>query len=155
LKQGEEIMKPKATGTLSGCVVWILVFGILSACILPVGMIIGGISSASNFAMQTVAPLICPEGTAAQRYSYATTTTDEFGNTQPSTAYELHCVDSNGSVIKEDPILYAFLWIGVIAVIGLSIAALLAFALAAPAGILIARLFKRGQQVNQTTIESI
>lgn len=148
-------MKPKTTGTLSGCIVWIIVFGILNACFLPISMIAGGFSSASNFAMQTIGPIICPDGTTAQSYSYATTTTDEYGNTQPSTAYELHCVDSNGDTVKKDPVLYAFLWIGMIAVIGLVTAALLAFALAAPAGMFIARLFKREQQVNQTTIEPV
>jgi ABC-type glycerol-3-phosphate transport system permease component len=147
-------MKPKITGLLSGCLVWIIVFGVLSACIFPAAMMIGGFTSASNVAMQTIGPIICPDGTTAQSYSYATTTTDEYGNRQPSTAYELHCVDANGVIIKKDPVLYAFLWTGSIAVVSMVIAALLAFALAAPADMLIARLFKRGQQVNQTTVES-
>ena len=147
-------MKPKATGTLSGCLVWIIAFGILSTCILPVAMAVGGITSFSRFAMQTLEPVICPEGTTAESYSYATTTTDEYGNTQPSTAYELHCVDANGVVVKEDPILYAFVWIGIIALIGLVIAALLAFALAAPAGALIAKFLNRRQKSNvETNIE--
>jgi hypothetical protein len=101
--------------------------------------------------MQSIGPLICPEGTAAQSYSYATTTTDEYGNSQPSTAYELHCVDSNGEVVKEDPVLYAFLWIGIIAVTGLGIAALLAFALAAPAGGLIAKVLDRNKKISNTS----
>jgi hypothetical protein len=141
-------MKAAKTGTISGCIVWIIVFGILSTCILPAAMVIGGFTSVSNFAMQTLAPVICPDGTTAESYSYATTTTDEFGNSQPSTAYELHCVDANGVVVKEDPILYAFIWIGIIAVIGLGIAALLAFALAAPAGVLISKLLNRRQKSN-------
>lgn len=141
-------MKPKATGTLSGCIVWIIAFGILSTCILPIAMAVGGITSVSRFAMQTLAPMICPEGTTAKSYSYATTTTDEYGNTQPSTAYELHCVDANGVVVKEDPVLYAFVWIGIIALIGLVIAALLAFALAAPLGVLVAKLLNRRQKSN-------
>lgn len=136
----------KTTGAVSGCIVWIIVFGILSLCLLPVSMIIGGFTSVSNFAMQTLGPLICPDGTTAESYSYATTTTDEFGNSQPSTAYELHCIDASGAVVKEDPVLYAFIWIGFIVVIGLVIAALLAFALAAPAGMLIARLLNRNKQ---------
>jgi hypothetical protein len=48
-------------------------------------------------------------------------------------------VDANGEVVKEDPVLYAFIWIGIIAVIGLIFAAILSFALAAPAGVLIGR----------------
>jgi len=141
-------MKPKATGTLSGCVVWIIVFGLLSFCLLPVSMMVGGFTSISNFAIQTLGPVICPDGTTAEAYSYATTTSDEFGNSQPSTAYELHCIDANGAVVKEDPILYAFLWIGILVVIGLVIAALLAFALAAPAGVLIARVLDRNRKTN-------
>ena len=143
-------MKPRTAGTVSGCLVWIIVFGILSSCLLPTAMVIGSFTSVTNFAMQTIAPMICPEGTSAESYSYATTTTDEFGNSQPSTAYELHCVDSNGEVVKEDPVLYAFLWIGIIALISIGIAALLAFALAAPAGVLIARVLDRNKKTNYT-----
>ena len=124
-------MEVTKTGTVSGCIIWILVFGILGACLLPMAMIIGGLTSVSDFAMQTLAPMICPDGTTAESYSYATTTTDENGNSRPSTAYELHCVDTTGAVMKKDPVVYAFLWIGIIGVIGLGIAALLAFALAA------------------------
>jgi hypothetical protein len=141
-------MKNAKMGTLSGCIIWIIVFGTLSFCFLPASMMIGGFTSATNFAMQTIGPLICPEGTAGQSYSYPTTTTDEFGNSQPSTAYELHCVDSNGEVVKEDPVLYAFLWMGGVVVIGLVIAALLAFALAAPSGVLITRVLNRNKKTD-------
>ena len=143
-------MKNAKTGAVSGCVVWIIVFGILSSCLFPASMLIGGFTSVTNFAMQTIGTFICPEGTVGRSYSYATTTTDEFGNSQPSTAYELHCVDSNGEVVKEDPILYAILWTGNIVVIGLVIAALLAFVFAAPAGILIARVLDRNKKTDIT-----
>jgi len=141
-------MKITKAGTASGCVVWLIVFGILSACLLPVAGIVGGVTSVSNFAMQTIGSIICPDGSNAESYSYATTTTDEYGNSQPSTAYELHCIDATGAIVKEDPVLYAFLWIGIIALIGLGIAALLAFGLAAPAGMLIARLLDRNKKTN-------
>ena len=141
-------MKMIKAGTASGCVVWLVVFGILSACFLSVAMIVGGVSSASDFAMQTLGPILCPAGTTAESYSYATTTTDEYGNSQPSTAYELHCIDQSGTVVKEDPVLYAFLWIGIIAAISLGIAALLALALAAPTGVLIARVLDRNKKTD-------
>jgi hypothetical protein len=141
-----ESMKVTKAGTLSGCVVWIIVFGVVNLCFVPAAMMIGGFTSVTNFAMQTVGTFICPEGTAGQSYSYATTTTDEFGNSQPSTAYELHCVDSNGEVVKKDPVLYAFLWMGGFVGIGLIAAALIAFALAAPAGVLIARVLDRNKK---------
>jgi len=141
-------MKSATTGTISGCIVWVVVFGFLSLCIFPVASVIGGFTSASRFAMQVMGPFICPDGSTAQSYSYATTTTDEFGNRQPSTAYVLQCVNVNGEIVKEGPVVYAFAWIGIIALIGFILAALLSFALAAPAGVLIGRLFNKVQKTN-------
>lgn len=132
-------MKQATTGTVSGCLVWVIAFGAICACILPVSMMVGGFTSVTDFAMETVSPLICPEGTSAQSRSYETTTTDEYGNRQPSTAYVMQCVDSNGDVVKEDRVVYGFLWTGAIAGIGLILAGILAFVLAAPAGVLIAK----------------
>ena len=106
-------------------------------------MAIGGITSASDFAINFTVKLICPDGTTPESYSYATTTRDENGNSQPSTAYELHCVDANGELLKKDPVGYAFLWIGVFIVIGLIVTAGLAFLLAAPAGVLITKFLNR------------
>lgn len=47
-------------------------------------------------------------------------------------------------MVKEDPIMYAIIWIGVLALPGFIIAVILSFALATPAGI-IGRLFKRNK----------
>jgi hypothetical protein len=52
--------------------------------------------------------------------------------------------------VKEDPVLYAFLWMGIFVLIGLGIAAILAFALAAPAGVLIARILDRNKKASIT-----
>jgi hypothetical protein len=60
----------------------------------------------------------------------------------------MQCVDSNGDVVREDPVVYAFVWIGIIAGIGLILSALLAFVFAAPAGVLIARLINRNRKPN-------
>lgn len=136
-------MKQTSAGALSGCLVWVIAFVAISMCIFPVSMIVGVSTSVTDFAMETVAPLICPEGISAQSRSYATTTTDEFGNSEPSTAYVMQCVDSNGDVVMEDPVTYAFLWTGAIAGIGLILAGVLAFVFAAPAGVLIAKLLSR------------
>jgi hypothetical protein len=142
-------MKSATTGTVSGCIIWFIVFGLISICLVPAAMMIGGFTSVTDFAMRTVAPLVCPDGTTVESRSYATTTNDEFGNRQPSNAYVLQCVDASGEVVKEDPVLYAFIWIGLLAGVGLILAGLLAFALAAPAGVLIARLFNRGKNTNK------
>lgn len=136
-------MKQVTTGTVSGCLVWIIAFGVISACLLPVSMMIGGFTVVSDYAIQQMGAIVCPESTTPDVRTYATTTTDENGNRQPSTAYVLQCKDANGEVVMEDPVGYGFLWIGLIAAIGLALSAVLAFVLAAPAGVLIAKLLKR------------
>ncbi len=136
-------MKQAKTGTVSGCLVWIIAFFAISTCLAPAAMVVGGFTSFTDVAIQQTGQFICPENTIPDVRSYATTTTDEFGNEQPSTAYVLQCKDANGEVVKEDPVGYAFLWMGIIAGIGLVLSAVLAFLLAAPAGVLIARFLHR------------
>lgn len=142
-------MKSATTGTVSGCIVWFIAFGVISMCLVPIAMAVGGITSVSDFAINITGGFICPEGTTPETYSYATTTTDEYGNTQPSTAYVLRCVDSGGDIVQEDPVGYAFMWTGIVSAIGLIVAGVLAFALAAPVGVLIARLFKQNRNNKQ------
>lgn len=141
-------MKQAKTGAVSGCIVWFIVFGILASCLVPAGMMIGGFTSVTGFAMQTLEPLICPDGTTAKSRSYATTTNDEFGNPQPSTAYVMQCVDAQGEVVKEDPVTYAFVWIGIVSGISLILAGIFAFVFAAPAGVLIGRAINRNKKPN-------
>ena len=139
-------MKKASTGVVSGCVVWIFAFAAIAACIMPVAMALGGISSASDFVINITGKVICPAETTPKSYSYSSTTTDENGNSQPATAYELHCVAANGEVVKNDPIGYAFMWIGLLAVIGLVLTGILAFVFAAPAGVLISRFLNRAKK---------
>lgn len=141
-------MKSTKTGAISGCIVWIIVFGILSMCVLPVASIVGGFTSASGLAMQVMGPFICPDGSSARSYSYATTTTDANGNRQPSTAYVLQCVDAGGDIVKEDHVVYAFAWISILALAGLIVAAILAFVFAAPAGTFIGRLLNKNNKTD-------
>ena len=139
-------MKSAKTGAISGCIVWILSIGIITSCVLPVFIVIGSITSFSQLAIRTTGNVICPDGTTPESYSYETTSTDEFGNHHPATALELHCVDQGGNVVKSDPVGYAFLWDGIFALVGLMVSVLLAFAFAAPIGILIGRWFNRSQK---------
>ncbi|MEW6084894.1 MAG: hypothetical protein AB1607_09885 [Chloroflexota bacterium] len=136
-------MKQASTGTLSGCIVWVIAFMVIGACIVPATMIVGGITSFTDFAIQQTGRIICPENTTPDVRTYATTTTDEFGNRQPATAYVLQCKDASGEVVLEAPVGYAFLWMGILAGIGLIISGILAFVLAAPAGVLIAKFLSR------------
>jgi ABC-type glycerol-3-phosphate transport system permease component len=136
-------MNNAKTTAISGCVIWFLLICIICSCIMPVFFIIGSVSSFSDFAIKTTGGWLCPEGTTPDSYSYASTTTDEFGNRHPATAYELHCVDASGAVVKTDPVLYAFIWIGIWALIGLIISGLLTFVFAVPGGMLVTRLLEK------------
>jgi len=136
-------MNNTKAAAVSGCVIWFLLICTISSCVVPVFFIVGSVSSFSDFAIQTTGGWLCPEGTTPESYSYATTTADEFGNQQPSTAYELHCVDSSGTVVKEDPLVYAFIWIGIWAVIGLIISGVLTFVFAVPGGMLVTKILNK------------
>jgi len=116
-------------------------------CFLPVSMAVGGMTSVTDFAIRQTGAIVCPDNTTTDVRTYATTTTDENGNRQPSTAYVLQCVDASGNVVKEDPVGYAFIWIGMITVLGLILAGVLAFIFAVPAGVLITNLAGRFKKI--------
>ncbi len=130
-------MKQASTGTISGCLVWIIAFMAISACFVPAAMMVGGFTSVTDFAIQQTGQFICPDETTPEVRSFAT-----YGS-GPSTTYVLECVDASGNVVMEDPVGFAFLWMGILVAIGLALSAILAFVLAAPAGVLIAKLLSR------------
>ncbi len=136
-------MKQAATGTVSGCLVWVIAFFIISMCILPVSMMIGGATSVTDFAIQQTGAFICPENTTPDVRTYQTTSTDQYGNRQPSTAFVLQCKDASGEVVMEDPVGFAFLWTGIVTGIGLLLTGILAFVFAAPIGVLVTTLLNK------------
>ncbi len=144
-------MKPQTAGTLSGCIIWIIAFGMLVSTILPIAIIVAVFTSMNGFAVQILGPKICPVETTPVSYSYPTTTTDDHGGSRPATAYELHCVGANGVVVKNDSGLFVIEWVGILILIGLVIAALLAFVLAAPIGVFITKIFKNKQKLDYST----
>jgi len=141
-------MKSATTGTVSGCIVWFIVFCIMGTCIIPVASMIGGFSSGSSFAVNMVGPMVCPDNTTPKIHTYATTSRDENGFETPATGYEIQCFDTSGEIVKTDPVAYAFIWIGIIAAIGIVLTGILAFVFAAPAGILIAKWTSRNKKQN-------
>ena len=130
-------MKEATSGTISGCLVWIIAFFAISLCVLPIATMIGGFTSVSDFAIKQTGAMICPDNTTPKVYSFAT-----YGS-GPSTTSRLQCVDASGNVVKEDRVGYAFLWIGIVTGIGLILTGVLAFVFAAPAGALVAGLVNR------------
>jgi len=137
-------MKSATTGAVSGCLVWIIACGVISMCILPVSMAIGLATSFSDFAIRQTGPYICPETTTTDVYTH--TTSDGMG--RRATTYKLQCIDENGNVVKEDQSGYTFLWVGIFTVSGLTLAGVLAFVLAAPAGVLITKFINRIRRPN-------
>src|SRR5687768_861503 len=138
-------MKSASTGSLSGCIVWVIVFGLVSMCLCPISMAVAGVTSAvsADFVAQTVGPLLCPADTTPEIHTFETTMTDENGFESPATGYEMYCVDENGELVQNAGPTYAFVWVGLLGLVALVASALLAFLLAAPAGVLAARFFNR------------
>jgi len=56
-------MKQATTGTISGCLVWIIAFVVISVCILPISMAVGGITSVTDFAVKQTGAIVCPDNT--------------------------------------------------------------------------------------------
>jgi len=144
-------MNNAKTTAASGCVIWFLLISVIASCVMPIFFVAGSLSSFSMAAIKITGGWICPDGSMPQQNTYSTTTFDEFGNPEPATAYELQCVDGSGTVIKTDPVGYSFLWIGIFAVLGLIVSAVLAFILAVPAGILVTKVLNllRGKKPAQ------
>ena len=141
-------MKSVAAGTASGCVVWTIVFCIMSGCLLTIALPVGGITATTGFVVDIVGPYLCPQGSTGEIVTHPSTSTDSNGFSTPSTAYEMQCVDANGNIVRERNPDYAFIWIGIVAAAALLLSVLFAFLLAAPAGVLIAGLTNRLRRNN-------
>lgn len=144
-------MNSVKTTAISGCLIWFLLISIIGSCVMPVFFMVGGFSSSSDYAINTTGGWLCPQGTKPESYSYQTTTHDENGFDRPATAYELHCVDAEGTVVKNDPILYAFIWIGIWALIGLILSGVLTFIFAVPGGMLVTKLLNKMKSPRAST----
>jgi len=134
-------MKPATVGTGSGCVIWMVAFGIVSLCLCPLAIVGGALASTvgAESVAGVVEPYLCPENSTAEIVTYQTTSIDDSGNESPATGYVMQCVDSAGTVVRVGSSDYAFYVVGVFALASLVLSALGAFLVAAPLGALIAR----------------
>lgn len=136
-------------GVAVGCIVWVLLFSAVGACLVPVGMMTAGFTSQTDFVVETVGGSMCPEGTKPGLYTYATTIRDERGVDMPATGSELICLDANGETVVNLGPTYAFVWTGVLGLAGLLLAAVFAILLAGPAGVFVSKRF--GGKTNTAT----
>lgn len=132
-------------GTAAGCIVGVILFGVLSACLFPAGIMAAGFTSESDFAVDTIGRYLCPAGTTPDLTSYATTVLDERQVAMPATAYELICVDESGQTVSNQGPTYAFIYAALAGAAGLLLALVLASIFSAPVGIMAARLLGRNK----------
>lgn len=119
-------MKSLKKRLLIRVLVWVVLFGVLSFPIFFVASFLGVFTSYNEAVAGWMGRVICPADTEGKLRTYATTTRDEYGNQRPATGYELICVNVSGEVVRADPVLYSFLWIGLVLALGLGLAAVLA-----------------------------
>jgi hypothetical protein len=138
-------MKSGKTATLSGCVALLIAFCILGSCLLPFGLVVGGITStvSADFVAQTLGPYMCPQGSVAQVHTFETTSRDASGFENAATGYEVRCVNPAGELVKDLGPTVGFAWTGILAVASLLVALLLAFLFASSVGALVAKLRSR------------
>jgi hypothetical protein len=134
-------MKPRSAGALSGCFVWLIAFGLLSLGICPAMMFVAGIAPVTNSAQveALVDPILCPPDSEATIRTYATTMQDDMGNEIPATGYEMHCIAPDGATVRSFEGSFGLALMAILGALGLLVAALCAFLLAAPVGALVAR----------------
>ena len=140
-------MKSIAADSASSCLVWFLVFGVLSLCLCPTAIVIGAINTTvqADFVARTLEPYLCPANSTAEITTFESTTRDTYGNETPATAYEMRCVDDRGAVVKAPGPEYAFYWVGGLVVASLILAGVLALLLAIPLGGFIMRWVNRAR----------
>jgi hypothetical protein len=128
------IMKSANLGKASGCIIWILSFGLVSLCLGPLAIIVGAISSTAGAesVADIIGPYLCPEDSTAEIITFQTTTTDEFGTESPATGYEMQCVDAVGNIVRESSPDYAFYWVGLLSLGSLILSGGTAVLVAAP-----------------------
>jgi hypothetical protein len=137
-------MKSLTSGTISGCLTWVILFVVSIPCVWPLFFITLSLATHTDFSYQLMQPILCPAGTTLKVRTFDTTTTDSSHHSIGAVGHDMNCVDANDNLQKKDVIVEYLLWwrgFGIIG--GAIISALLAFLLAAPAGVLVARFFGR------------
>ena len=105
-------MKPIRKGALSGCLVWMIVFGILCTRLFQITIVTGSVTSivTGDFVARTPAPCLCPPETSPEIHTCETNPTDANGFENPTTADEMRCADRSGEIMKDLGATYAFIW---------------------------------------------
>ncbi len=136
-------MKSASAGTVSGCLVWVILFFVSVPCMVPLMLFFGNFAGYTDLSNSIAQPILCPANTSLQVRTYDTTTTDSSHRSIAAVGHDVNCVAAGGGPGTDVLIQYIFLWRGVEILAGAILSALLAFLLAAPAGLLVARFLNR------------
>jgi len=136
-------MKSITTGTISGCLVWVILFVVTVPCLWLLVFMVSSVSTFTDFSYRLAQPILCPANTTLKVRTFDTTTTDSAHHSIGAVGHDMNCVSANGDIAKKDVVVeYLLIWRALGLVSGVVLAALFAFLLAAPAGALFARLLR-------------
>lgn len=121
-------MERKPNRSLSGCLVWVIAFLLVSGCLVPVSLFIGGMSSffTEDLITSTLGTYMCPDNTDPTINTFESTEYDVDGFPRDTTYYELTCLNASGEIVENFGGSYALIWSGIIAGISLLFSAFLA-----------------------------
>lgn len=127
-------MEQKPNRILSGCIVWLIVFFLISSCLIPVGIFISSFSiiTADESIIMTLGSFMCPGGSDPIIDSYQSTIMDEDGLPRTNTVFEMKCLDAKGEMVKNLGGSYGVIWVGIFIIGSILISGLLALVLAIP-----------------------
>lgn len=128
---------------VSGCFTWIALLFVFGSFLLPASMFVGSMTSETNFAMNTMAKYMCPEGTTPQTSTSSVQKRGTDGKRYNDGIVELQCRNPDGSIVPNLSFLAGPAWIGVFILAGLLLAILFAFIFAVPGGILLNRMLEK------------
>ncbi len=142
-------MERKTNRFLTGCLVWFVVFLVISSCLVPVGMLAGGFTMffSEDLITSSLGQFLCPVNTFPEIISYDSVRIDEEGIERPSTTLEMVCKTPDGNTVSNLGGSYALIWSGIFVVVSLVLSAILSVVIT----IIFLRIFRnRDNQKNQT-----
>lgn len=110
---------------LTRIVVWLILFGVCSFPVFFIAPFFGVFTSYSDQVAGWMGRVVCPADTEGRLRTYVTTTREDSGRYIPATGYELICVTASGEIVKVDRVMYSFLWVGLMIMLGAVIAGVL------------------------------
>src|SRR5258706_14235119 len=103
-------MKSASAGTVSGCLVWVILFVVSVPCLVPLMLFFGNFALYTDFSNRAVQPILCPANTTLQVRTYDTTTTDSRHHNVAAVGHDAHCVATGGPQVKNVRIEDIFPW---------------------------------------------